>query len=1577
MRVKYLFVDEKCHYKLSATVEKQNFNSPNYPGKYDPSTVCRWTIEGPIGSNIFIEFLNINTETADIVQVLVGALTEDFAVMKGKIFGVKQNVLYNSFNNYMIIKFFSDHTVSDHTVQRRGFTANYWSQESGLSSMVELVATNSQQFLLPPTFLSQGAKKVYLGHQDLVWVIQSKQRTQIITLEAEKVSLAEDDMIIVYDGDSPMGALLATYTAEISGPQYVFSTGTKLYIIMRTGDSSHSGEIKFSYKQGCDVTYDSDSGCVSSPGYPNALYANSQSCTWAIKNPNNMPATLHFEEDWDFEERTFTKDYLQVFLGEDGVRPEHSDEGFKSSNLKNKFSSDDGKFFLRFTTNSVVRSKGFKACFSIKCPDHSFANTRVLSGSYGIDYRSKFKISCARGYFFAQEEFFRNTNEVEMECLINGKWNTRVIPQCMPVFCGRPPLIDHGYLKKAEGLTYNMEAQYACFPGHNIGTYHTIRCQANAEWQVKPTCSVAQCPVIANIANGQAELHDGDGTEFGSIYFFSCEEGYLIDGAPRILCTSEGTWTEPPPTCKRLHCILPKIKHATFLPDELPGPLIGESLTVTCSTGFALSTNSNRLTCQNNRTFGLLPSCEDIDECEMNPCSPQSGTCNNTDGSFYCTCKEGYRLNEDRVTCEDINECTMNNGGCEVQCQNEIGDYRCDCSQKEGHVLFTEDGISNYTIPKKIETGRMYMDVFYIGHTCVRIQCPDPADIGNGYIMSHRSFNRYTDYIEYHCDVGFRPVGPKVLQCLKTGDWSGQPPVCQATTCSPASVPTGLINAPMLSSTDPVPYLGIVNMTCNVPGKGQSVKELKCVYNKDSDVYELQGPDYECGFIDCKTPPTVTGSTNNSPANTYYDSTYNFACKTLYVPSGSSGDDEGNYVVRCGADGRWHLGNLQCIGDRCGDPGIPVGGRLIAAGAENFEEGGSVAFACDNAGFDPSPVSSITCQLNNNGNDLEWNNSATIRCIDTESPRFLSCPQTLQVSRYSKLGNYLAVPTATDNFGIKSFTMEPKNANTTFVASDDLNVTFTATDYQGNTAECKVSVSIKDDEPPSFTCPVSRIVTITSKDDIETVTFKDDDIQVQSSDVTSIVIQPRTSTFSQAHIGTQQEVLVQVFDAAQNIAECKFYILVKAKVCSAIYLPAPENGIKTCQPKLGNTGYDCTFSCNEGYAFYDFEKTSVDVFCFGDGDWSTSVFPACVPLNVDVAVNAVSEIKYDETKVINMNQENCQAEYKSYIDSITPSVVNQLKNTCQQLTQASDDFVITMANITYKFVDQFFHATYSITVGPNTMDIEKRKTCANTINFIHTQSASSLESLQISGSTGVCPTVKGLPISQKVMNKCAPGDKLSNIDETEVCLRCPVGTRVTETGCEKCPIGFYQNQRGQTECNKCSTGTSTFREGSIRAVDCKPSCRPGLFSTTGLNEPCSQCPKNTYSDKSGQTQCTSCPTGTITVGTGSKSITDCKYACSKGQFSYNGFEPGCKACPKNFYQDLTNRDDCTECPKTQYTITEGSTSQSDCRNVEADFCKIETCDHGTCRDIVDVIAHTITCQCYKGKLFLVKPNIQL
>ncbi|KAH9492131.1 hypothetical protein Btru_048687, partial [Bulinus truncatus] len=69
--------------------------------------------------------------------------------------------------------------------------------------------------------------------------------------------------------------------------------------------------------------------------------------------------------------------------------------------------------------------------------------------------------------------------------------------------------------------------------------------------------------------------------------------------------------------------------------------------------------------------------CYDIDECQNATICEQK--CINTEGSYYCGCSDGYRLNTDSKTCADINECAEMTAKCEQQCTNKPGSFECVC----------------------------------------------------------------------------------------------------------------------------------------------------------------------------------------------------------------------------------------------------------------------------------------------------------------------------------------------------------------------------------------------------------------------------------------------------------------------------------------------------------------------------------------------------------------------------------------------------------------------------------------------------------------------------------------------------------------------------------------------------------------------------------------------------------------------------------------------------------------------------------------------------------------------------------
>ncbi|XP_035895100.1 very low-density lipoprotein receptor isoform X2 [Anopheles stephensi] len=72
---------------------------------------------------------------------------------------------------------------------------------------------------------------------------------------------------------------------------------------------------------------------------------------------------------------------------------------------------------------------------------------------------------------------------------------------------------------------------------------------------------------------------------------------------------------------------------------------------------------------------------EPADRCGKNECLQGNGGCSqlcvDTPAGFYCDCKPGFKLADNR-TCVDIDECEEP-GSCSQNCINEIGTFKCEC----------------------------------------------------------------------------------------------------------------------------------------------------------------------------------------------------------------------------------------------------------------------------------------------------------------------------------------------------------------------------------------------------------------------------------------------------------------------------------------------------------------------------------------------------------------------------------------------------------------------------------------------------------------------------------------------------------------------------------------------------------------------------------------------------------------------------------------------------------------------------------------------------------------------------------
>ncbi|XP_028400846.1 fibrillin-3-like [Dendronephthya gigantea] len=134
-------------------------------------------------------------------------------------------------------------------------------------------------------------------------------------------------------------------------------------------------------------------------------------------------------------------------------------------------------------------------------------------------------------------------------------------------------------------------------------------------------------------------------------------------------------------------CASPRASICEIPVDDVDECLLG---THRCHSQATCNNTIGSYTCTCNEGFiGNGNVCNDKDECalETHRCHYQA-LCNNAIGSYSCTCKEGFTGSGN--ICEDKDECSLRNHKChfKASCNNTIGSYTCTCNDG-----FTGNGI--------------------------------------------------------------------------------------------------------------------------------------------------------------------------------------------------------------------------------------------------------------------------------------------------------------------------------------------------------------------------------------------------------------------------------------------------------------------------------------------------------------------------------------------------------------------------------------------------------------------------------------------------------------------------------------------------------------------------------------------------------------------------------------------------------------------------------------------------------------------------------------------------------------------
>lgn len=159
--------------------------------------------------------------------------------------------------------------------------------------------------------------------------------------------------------------------------------------------------------------------------------------------------------------------------------------------------------------------------------------------------------NCNKGY--------KIKGHASVVCSSAGVW-TSVEPTCVPIHCC-PELQapEHGSLEGACGKNANVgdKCVARCSPGFILKGMKVLECLPGCIWSSEvPICDKEKKPTVTcpSLSPPLFGSHSGACTP-GMVdqeCLFQCQYGYYLVGAPKLTCSSSGSWSTSIPYCQSM-----------------------------------------------------------------------------------------------------------------------------------------------------------------------------------------------------------------------------------------------------------------------------------------------------------------------------------------------------------------------------------------------------------------------------------------------------------------------------------------------------------------------------------------------------------------------------------------------------------------------------------------------------------------------------------------------------------------------------------------------------------------------------------------------------------------------------------------------------------------------------------------------------------------------------------------------------------------------------------------------------------------------------------------------------------------
>uniref|UniRef100_A0AAY4DQP8 CUB and Sushi multiple domains 2 n=1 Tax=Denticeps clupeoides TaxID=299321 RepID=A0AAY4DQP8_9TELE len=593
-------------------------------------------------------------------------------------------------------------------------------------------------------------------------------------------------------------------------------------------------------------------------------------------------------------------------------------------------------------------------CTSMTCPD--IGHTAVDHGRwrliYGMQnqYEAMMMLTCDPGYYYRGQRV--------ISCQANGTWDyPEPRPACEIISCGELGTPPSG--NKIGTLTvYGATAIFSCNMGYTLVGSRVRECMSHGLWSGSEVQCLGEDPefdinvflksnvvfLFSAITCGHPG-NPGNGvthsTQFNlnDMVRFTCNTGFVLQGAVKSHCQPNGQWSNTLPKCKIVNCTDPGHVENSVRQVLATGPhrySYQTTVSYSCNPSYYLLGTST-ISCQGDGTWDRsLPKCLLMlcDRPSVPPYAQISGDRRTVGSVIRYSC-----IGQRSVVGNTTRMCQLDGhwSGSLPHCSGETMGVCGDPGVPVHGIRLGEEFMVGSVVRFSCEPG--YILKGSSDRTCLSngswvgtqpechvVSCGNPGTPRNAQIQFHDGLV-FSRSISYACREGYYSTGLLTRHCTVNGTWTGTMPECSIINCGDPGVPA---NGMRLGND--FTYGNSVSFQCS-PGFTMDTDRASTLICTKDRTWNATKP--VCRAIVCGLPPVIP---NGQVVGTDFQWGFSisYSCNQGYQLSLPT-------VLTCQGSGNWSGERPQCFPVFCGDPGIPAHGRREDRG---FTYLSSVSYSC-------------------------------------------------------------------------------------------------------------------------------------------------------------------------------------------------------------------------------------------------------------------------------------------------------------------------------------------------------------------------------------------------------------------------------------------------------------------------------------------------------------------------------------------------------------------------------------------------------------------------------------------------------